>query len=145
MSEERVSYEVEREQNDLGTIYLSGPMSGLPEYNYPEFRRVAKKIYEQGYEVVNPADNVIPEYPLERRPETEEGRRKMWAAFIRKDIKAIADCDTIALLKGWETSKGARLEITIAHALGMQIVDAYTLDPIELDVKVRINERERMI
>lgn len=140
MSEERALYTVHREQNDLGAIYLSGPMTGLPEYNFPEFRRVAKQLYEKGFEVVNPADNVIPEYPTDRVPETKEERQKMWVAFMRKDIKAIADCDAIAVLRGWQNSRGARLEVTIAHMLGMPILDAYTLEPINLEVTVEIKE-----
>lgn len=38
-------------------VILSGPMSGLPDYNYPMFNLAAKQLREAGYDVVNPADN----------------------------------------------------------------------------------------
>lgn len=115
------------EQRDLGTIYLSGPMSGLPEENYPEFRKVARQLYEKGYEVINPADL--------------NHSDKKWEACLRVDIAELMKADTVALLKGWQESRGAILEIAVAKFLGMQFVDAYTLEPIELDVSIDIEEK----
>jgi hypothetical protein len=37
-------------------IYLSGPMTGLPDYNHPAFRAEAKRLRALGYTVVNPAE-----------------------------------------------------------------------------------------
>ena len=42
-------------------IYLSGPMSGLPELNFPAFHAEAARLRALGFEVVNPAD-----FPLSR-------------------------------------------------------------------------------
>lgn len=93
----------------MTTIYISGPMSGLPGLNFPAFHRAAKYLRSKGYEVVNPAD-FGQQHGLE------------WSDYMRKDIAALVDCDEIYLLAGWQQSKGASLEVHIAHTLGMRLV-----------------------
>lgn len=88
-------------------LYLAGPMSGLPELNFPAFHRAAQSLRASGYEVVNPAE-VNPEAGMK------------WEDAMRADIPELCRCDGIALLPGWERSRGARLEAHIAHELGMR-------------------------
>lgn len=95
-------------------IYISGPMTGLPDLNFPAFHAAAKALREIGYEVVNPA---------EVNPDAE----KAWQECMRDDIRALCDCDAIALMDGWEASKGAHLELHIAHRLGMEVTHVWRL------------------
>jgi hypothetical protein len=88
-------------------VYLSGPMTGLPDLNFPAFQAAAARLRAEGLQVVNPA---------------EIGAAGMsWEACMRADIKALCDCDAIVLLPGWEASKGAHLELHLAHRLGMEV------------------------
>lgn len=89
-------------------VYLSGPMTGLPELNFPAFHAAAQRLRNEGLQVVNPA-------------EINPGHTLSWQACMRADIQALCDCDTIALLPGWEGSAGAHLELHIAHRLGLRI------------------------
>lgn len=89
-------------------VYISGPMTGLPEFNFPAFHEAAAKLRDLGLVVVNPAEH-------------DEAPEKPWAEYLRKDIKLLMDCDGVALLPGWEKSKGARLEVHIARQLGMNV------------------------
>ena len=41
-------------------IYLAGPMSGLPELNYPAFHAKAAELRAAGHHVENPAENPAP-------------------------------------------------------------------------------------
>ena len=41
---------------------------------------------------------------------------------MRADIAELVKCDGVALLPGWERSRGASLEAHIAHSLGMRLV-----------------------
>lgn len=89
-------------------VYISGPMTGVPHFNFPAFHAAAWMLRSRGYEVVNPA---------EINSETDGE----WHQYLRADIKALCDCDALALLPGWEQSKGAHLELHIAHRLGLHI------------------------
>lgn len=37
-------------------IYISGPMTGLPDFNFPAFHDAAARLRERGHEVANPAE-----------------------------------------------------------------------------------------
>jgi hypothetical protein len=95
-------------------LYISGPMTGLPELNFPAFNQAARALRREGFEVVNPA-------------EINDDCELDWHACLRADIKALCDCDLIVLLPGWETSNGAHLELHVAHRLGLRVV---TLDQL---------------
>lgn len=95
------------EQGCTSLVYLSGPMSNLPDHNFPAFNAWAYFLRARGYDVVNPAEI-----------NSESGE---WCDCLRADIRAMMDCDTLAYLPGWETSRGAMLEIEIAHRVGMRI------------------------
>jgi methylmalonyl-CoA mutase cobalamin-binding subunit len=98
----------------MNRIYVSGPMTGLPDLNFPAFHRAAATLRESGYEVVNPAE-IDEAEPAPRAART-------WADCLRRDIQALVDCTAIALLPGWEHSRGAKLEKHIATELGMRVI-----------------------
>ena len=91
-----------------GWVYLAGPMTGIAEYNFPAFNAAAAALRAEGLSVVNPADHGV-----------QEGVE--WADYLRYDLTNIAHCESIALLPGWSHSKGARLEVHVARALGMPV------------------------
>lgn len=88
-------------------VYLSGPMTGLPDNNFPAFHAWAARLREQGFDVVSPA-------------EIQEAG--IWEMCLRADIRELCTCDAIALMPGWEPSKGANLELHLAHRLGMEVM-----------------------
>lgn len=99
-------------------IYLSGPMSGYVDSNFPEFHKTAAALREKGLDVVNPAEICVGNPP-------NENDKSMWDEFynacMRADIKALCDCQAIAMMPGWEKSKGAHLELHIAHRVGLEV------------------------
>lgn len=100
-------------------VYVSGPMTGIPEYNFPAFAAAATALRERGHEVVSPHElNPV------------DGAPMPWSWYLRRDIAALVECDAIATLPGWRTSKGATLEVHIAAALGM---DLYVLGALLRD------------
>lgn len=97
----------------MNRIYLSGPMSGLPDRNFPIFNSVAARLRSLGFEVVNPTDF---------NPDGE-----LWRSCLRRSISDLMTCDTIALLEGWSGSDGSFLELSIANRLGITAVNAQDL------------------
>lgn len=89
-------------------VYISGPMTGLPEFNYPAFFTAAERLVAEGFEVINPA----------RPGEGHWG----WQEFMRRALVDLSEADAIHLLDGWEKSRGAVLEAHIAEALGYERV-----------------------
>lgn len=114
-------------------LYLAGPMRGYPDFNFPAFFAAAANLRSQGYSVFSPAERDI-----ER--DTEQGREHTWkssdgdikvaenAGFDRRiaitdDLMYIINqADGIALLPGWEKSKGACAEHWTAQFLDLAII-----------------------
>jgi Domain of unknown function (DUF4406) len=88
-------------------IYIAGPMTGLPDFNYPAFNAEAARLRALGYEVENPAEN--PEPPC-----------KSWSGYMRMALAQLITCDTVATLPNCGNSRGARIEIQLALDLGLK-------------------------
>ena len=91
-------------------VYLSGPMTGLPDFNRPAFHAAAAALRAQGHVVINPA-------------EVDLGPDATWADYMRIHLAEIARRVTqVFVLPGWESSRGAQLEVHVARALGLPVV-----------------------
>lgn len=90
-------------------VYIAGPMSGLPEFNYPAFFAAADQLTAAGIEPINPA-----------RADGREGCKE-WLDFMRASLLDLAACDGIATLPGWQDSRGAALEVHIARSLDLPV------------------------
>jgi hypothetical protein len=88
-------------------VYLIGPMTGLPELNVSMFMAVAAKLRLAGFEVISPAE-----------PSLEETD---WAIAMKRNIRWLLDCEGVVVLPGWESSKGAKIELMIATNMNMII------------------------
>jgi hypothetical protein len=98
-------------------IYLAGPMSGRPHYNYPAFMKAAHLLRRSGYDVFNPAESTL-------------GLGKDKTEYLREDFEwIINEAEGMALLPEWETSEGALAEVYIAKTLQLFIFHADTMQP----------------
>jgi hypothetical protein len=100
-------------------IYIAGPMTGLPDLNFPAFHGEASWLRAMGNEVINPAE--INDEGLAVMAFTAEEYQEHWRKCMRADIAQLVTCDAIHMLDGWEKSCGATLEHHIARTLGMAI------------------------
>lgn len=103
-------------------IYLSGPMSGIQDNNFPAFHDWAARLRAQGYEVVSPA-------------EIQEAGT--WELCLRADMREMLECEAIALMPGWENSKGANLELHVAHRVGMKVIHL----PLQFDLVAHLHRQ----
>jgi len=102
-------------QRQVPSIFISGPMSGLPKFNYAAFNKAAKQFRSLGHRVANPAENPKPPCGT-------------WQGWMRLSIAQLVTCEAIALLPGWQNSRGAKLELSIARDLEMREIHL-TLEP----------------
>lgn len=98
----------------INRIYLAGPMTGFEDFNFPAFNKMAAELRARGYAVENPAEHGV-----------VDGAD--WADYMAYDLTRLGLCGQVAVLPGWENSKGARLEVHIARELGMKVVSAHDL------------------
>lgn len=82
--------------------YISGPMRGYPEDNFPMFNQCAEELRNKGLAVENPADHFGGKRGLPRYK------------YLAADVLALLKCDVIVLMPGWLHSEGACLEAQIA-------------------------------
>lgn len=80
----------------MSKVYISGPMTGIENLNKEAFNEAEKLLISQGHEVINPA--VLP-----------DGMN--YDDYIKIAKVFIDNCDRIYLLKDWEKSKGANIEL----------------------------------
>lgn len=89
-------------------IYIAGPMTGLPDFNFPAFNAMALHLRSLGFEALNPAELGMP-------------NGLPWCTYMRPALGLLLRSDSVMLLNGWTSSKGAKLEWTVAQALQMQL------------------------
>ena len=90
-------------------IYISGKIAHM---DIEERRRTFKMASDywqlKGYDVFNPFENGL-------------SQEADWHEHMRTDIRALTDCDIIYMLRGWEHSKGAKLEFDVASSCGIEV------------------------
>ena len=95
-------------------IYISGPMTGYKDFNYPAFRKAEKQLKEKGFkDIENPASN----------PE-----QVCWQDYMKVALRQMLLCDVVVLITGWGDSKGAREEVILPHKLNIKVmtIEAFT-------------------
>lgn len=98
-------------------IFLSGPITGMPNLNREAFLEEQAKLLVEGCDVFSPlsvprlTDDMVEFMTTDRQ----------WQYYMRQCIKALMSCQAVRFLPGWQNSRGACLEHKIAVALGMEI------------------------
>ena len=84
-------------------VYISG---AIAHYNIDErkgaFLDAENRLRAMGFNPVNPFKN--------------------WREHMRADIRLLLDCEYIYMLKDWELSKGAKLELDVASSCGIKVL-----------------------
>jgi len=92
-------------------IYLAGKISYLPINEVrARFQAHKKSLEELGHVVISPFDN------------WESG--KTWEEYMLIGLAKLFVCDSIFLIPGWESSKGARIELAVARELKHEVYDS---------------------
>ena len=101
-------------------FYIAGPITIDPEHwrkHFADAEEALRKKFPTA-EIVNPLT-------LENEPECIEAReqigdgKELWNWMLKRDIRHLMTCTHIYLLRGWEQSTGARLELRTAVDVGI--------------------------
>ena len=94
-------------------VYLSGPMTGIPRSDYQrKFREAERILHRHGYGVINPCNVWACRFPwIYKAMEFCLGHSKAYALVLAYDlILLMTRADGIAMLPGWQASRGATIE-----------------------------------
>lgn len=111
-------------------IYLAGPMRGKPNFNRAAFKAAADKLRGDGHEVYSPSDMSLLLFGerVGNNANGDEGEMggdelTISRTVFHLDMTYIClQADAIALLPGWENSRGARAEKAAAEAIPLKII-----------------------
>lgn len=91
-------------------IYISGAITGVDNY-LAIFEKKHRELMSNTCAVINPA--LINSYlPCDTS----------WKDYMKVSLAMLETADVIYMLKGWESSKGARLEHEYAKSHGYKII-----------------------
>lgn len=102
-------------------------MRGIPDFNFPAFFKAAELLRDQGHVVFNPAErDTLVHGPLES-PTGDHKDIARTGFTLREALAAdlgwiCREADAIALLPGWENSRGARAEKAVAEGLDLIVI-----------------------
>lgn len=102
------------------SVYLSGPMRGVPLFNAPAFDRATAELEDLGYDVFNPVDHDI---DLGFDPYDPRNADAVFdlAEALAWDLARVREADCVFVLPGWGRSDGCRAELALAFALGKPV------------------------
>lgn len=129
-------------------VYIAGPMRGIKYFNFPAFDEAERLLTENGFEVISPAQ-------LDRKAGFDPellGSDYDWRDLksigfelkdaIRRDVEAILKSDCIYMLDGWQNSKGAKSEKTIAEWLGLSVLYQSREGVLEEAIRITSGDRQ---
>lgn len=104
-------------------VYIAGPMTGIKDWNFPAFFDAERQLELLGHDVINPAhnDGATVQEALDSAG-TPDRPNQLWSWYMRRDLPHVMDVDALCVLPGWQTSKGAQLEVHVAQAIGIPLM-----------------------
>jgi hypothetical protein len=98
--------------------YLGGPMTGIPQFNFPRFTEVAGRLRAMGYNIVTPHELDDPDTEAaalasaDGAPGSGSANGEKWEDFLSRDVVIVSlpTCQGGIFMEGWHRSSGAKLE-----------------------------------
>jgi len=112
-------------------FYLGGPMTGIPQFNFPHFDHVAGVLRERGYNIISPAELDEPETrdaalaSSDGAPGSGAANDEPYESFLARDliIVSMPACIGGIFINGWQHSRGARGESWVLQFLNKDLYE----------------------
>ncbi len=91
-------------------IYISAPITGTTDY-MERFTEAEEALTREGWTVINPA-RVNAQLPADTTHEE----------YMRMSLCMLSMCDAMIMLRGWNGSKGCKMEMDFAAGNGITII-----------------------
>lgn len=92
----------------MSSVYISGAITGVKNY---------KKNFERACNILEPRFSVV------INPAEIEGENYWtWEDYMCECMKVLPYCTHIFMLKGWEKSRGANIELLVANSMGLTVI-----------------------
>lgn len=113
--------------------YLSGPMTGIKNFNSDNFKSACLHLRATGLTVLSPDE-------IDFNETKEDRGKKDYGFYMKESIKLLLQADAIILMDGWQDSRGCRTELNVARAMNYPVYryhqsEVNYLDPTSLSLK----------
>lgn len=107
-------------------MYISGKIgeTQISEATREKFNRAEQEVIKNGYIPFNPTNKERVDFLTEYYDFIKDGTDNIidfYTFVLREDIKHLAKCEAIYMLRDWQDSPGAKAEHAFAVACGMEV------------------------
>jgi hypothetical protein len=101
-------------------VMISQPMAGKTEKEIKETREKAIKLFkEKGYKFIN---TLFTDAWYSDKAMKERGVEQIPLCFLAKSLENMCLCNIVYFAKGWEKTRGCRIEHEVAKQYGLNIM-----------------------
>jgi Domain of unknown function (DUF6378)/Domain of unknown function (DUF4406) len=120
----------------LPTVYISGPMTGLPQYNFPAFDAAEAFLRDAGCHTRNPTVAARQIATADQLAGNDPISNQQLQQIQTLDIRYLLESDAVVLLPDWQKSAGAKMEVALAQWMLKPVYELQTGEPVDTLVQL---------
>lgn len=93
------------------TVFLSGPMTGYPEYNKEAFYTMEMKFRESGFASVKNPIHIGEKFGFDQE----------YNFYLKKSLSMLLEADAVYVFGDYSRSKGVKCEMEVANKVGIPL------------------------
>ena len=113
-------------------------MTGFMNNNEHNFKQAQNLLNDAGFVAINPHDIGVQQIEIFKQSDSKHQSKKepSYWDYMKADVIKLLDCKGVSLLKGWENSTGANIELFIAQKFGIPIFYIDTFEFFDLTFQI---------